>query len=447
MSNQWQEYYKQRQISMEDAAKMVKSGMKMTVPLGASSVSSQMYNAVLDRYEELEGVKIIDAVILSPNKYMDPRFAAKAYGHITHIPGYGLGPIRRLYELKLSDYIPTNTNESAQRLAHLAEIWFVVITPPDKNGYVNLSLSNFYTSEGIRKGRECGVAKLVIAEVNDQMPVVFGDNWMHISEFDYFVEHSFAPPKYAPNVNPTEEEMTIAHYVTELIKDGDTIQMGIGAISEATTSLLNDKHDLGIITEMMVPSLPDLVEKGVITNKRKPLHTGTSLACFAIGDEKLYDYITENVAAQIYPGSYTNNPHFIARHPNVVSMNNAVMIDLTGQIASEGIGHRMISGVGGQFDFQLGAFWSEGGRACTLIKSAKKMADGTLSSAIVPQLPPGTPVSVPRTFADYIITEYGVANLRYKSLIERAEALIAIAHPDLRAELREAARKNLYPNL
>lgn len=332
----------------------------------------------------------------------------------------------------------------ADKIANKADIFIAMVTPPNQHGYVNLGLTNFYTMDAIRVGRASGKLRVAIAEVNEQMPVIFGNNWMHVSEFDYFVEHSTPIPCFGRGT-PTETEKMIAGHVLELINDGDTIQMGIGGIPEAVVSGLEGKHDLGVVTEMFPIGLPQLVEKGIVTNARKPLHKGVTLATFCMGDKSMYEYVHQNPACEFYPATYTNNPAFIAQHPNMVAINMAVMVDFSGQIASEGWGHRMISGSGGQLDFMIGSYWSKGGKGITLLTAARKMPDGSLSSSIVPELPPGTPVTVPRTYAQYVVTEYGIANLRYKTRRERAEELIAIAHPDLRGELRNSLRKAFYP--
>jgi acyl-CoA hydrolase len=221
-------------------------------------------------------------------------------------------------------------------------------------------------------------------------------------------------------------------------------QMGIGQIPEAVVAGLEGKHDLGVHTEMFPIGLPQLIEKGIVTNERKPFHKGVTVATFCLGDQGMYDYIHENPTCLLHPVGYTNNPSFVAQFPNMVAMNMGLMVDFSGQINSEGIGHRMVSGSGGQLDFQFGAFHSKGGKAITLLYSSRTAKDGTLLSSIVPEMPPGSPITVPRTYAHYVVTEYGIADLRYKSRRQRAEALINIAHPDLRSDLRAALKKNFY---
>jgi 4-hydroxybutyrate CoA-transferase len=240
------------------------------------------------------------------------------------------------------------------------------------------------------------------------------------------------------------KEAKIGQYVLELINDGDTIQMGFGGIPEVVVAGLEGKHDLGVLTEMFPVGLNDLVSKGIVTNDKKPFHRGKTIATFCMGDQGLYDFITENPDCEFYPASYTNNPSFIAQHPCMDAINMALLVDFSGQICSEGLGFRQISGTGGQLDFMVGAAYSKGGKGITLITSSREMKDGSLVSSIVLELPPGTPVTVPRTFANYVVTEYGIAHLRNKSVRQRAEALINIAHPDLRGELRNSLKKNFY---
>ena len=285
--------------------------------------------------------------------------------------------------------------------------------------------------------------RVAVGEVNDKMPVILGNNWLHVSEFDFFVEHSTPIPAFT-RAQPGEREQKIAGHVLELINDGDTFQMGVGGIPEAVVSGLTGKHDLGVLTEMFPIGLQQLIEKGIVTNARKPFHKGTTVATFCMGDQGMYDYVAENPRCEFYPASYTNNPAFIAQHPNIVAINMALMVDFSGQIASEGLAHRMVSGSGGQLDFQIGSSYSKGGKGITLVSSSRKLKDGRLVSSIVPEMPVGTPITVPRTFADYVVTEYGIASLKDKTRRQRAEALINVAHPDLRGELRSALQKNFY---
>ncbi|MEQ8174847.1 MAG: acetyl-CoA hydrolase/transferase C-terminal domain-containing protein [Syntrophomonadaceae bacterium] len=440
----WREDYKHKTVSLEEAAKTIKSGDFISTALGVGACSADFYNAILDRAPELENVIFVDTVQVRPTKMYDPNFMKDLDGRITFVPAFGMVTIRRMAHARLSDFYPAQTSDAGDKLRARSNIYIAMVTPPNDKGYVNLGLTNFYTQTAIREGKTNGVLRAAIAEVNDQMPVILGNNWMHVSEFDYFVENSTPIPAVTRG-EPSEAEKTIGQYVLELIKDRDTIQMGLGGISEAVVSGLEGKHDLGVMTEMLPIGLDQLVERGIVTNKYKPLHTGVSTATFCIGDQKLYDYAAENPACEMYPANYTNNPAFIAQHPNLIAINSALMVDFSGQIVSEGMGNTQVSGPGGQLDFMLGAYWSRGGKGITLLRAARTMKDGSLSSAIVPGLEPGSPVTVPRTYADYVVTEFGIAHLKYKTRRERAMELISIAHPDLRAELKAGLKKAFYP--
>ncbi len=436
--------YQKKLISMAEAARTVKSGDVIGTGLAIGAGSPEIFNAIMDRYEELQDVRILDTIGLYPFKFLDPEFMIKLDGHINYMPAFSIATGRKMNNAKQADFYPVMSSDLADKFWHKSDVFIAKVTPPNESGYVNLGLTNFYTMETIREGRASGKLRVTIGEVNDQMPVIYGNNWMHISEFDYFVENSTPIPTFGRGT-PTEADKSIAEYVLELINDGDTIQMGIGGIPEAVVSGLEGKTDLGVLTEMFPIGLPQLVAKGIVTNNRKPFHKGITVATFCMGDEEMYRYVTENPACEFYPSSYTNNPAFIGQHPNMVAMNMALMVDLSGQINSEGLGHTQISGSGGQLDFMIGSYWSEGGKGITLVSSSRAMKDGSLSSSIVPDLPPGSPITVPRTYAQYVVTEYGIANLRYKSRTERAKELISVAHPDLRGELRASMKKNFYP--
>ncbi len=441
----WRDEYKQKRISFDEAAQTIQSGDFVSMALGIGACSADMYHAILNRHEELENVKILDTVQVRPCKLYDPDFMKQLDGRINHIPAFGMATIRKMNKAKLADFYPATTLDAGDRVAERSSVYLVMVTPPNNQGFINLGLTNFYTMRAIRDGRARGKLRTVIAEVNEQMPVIYGDNWMHISEFDYFVENSTPIPS-TQRGEPSEKEKAIGQYVLELINNGDTIQMGIGGITETVISGLEGKHDLGVVTEMLPIGLAGLVEKGIVTNKKKPIHKGVTLATFCVGDQSLYEYARENPVCEFYPAEYTNDPAFIARHPNMIAINNAVMVDFSGQIVSEGMGHTQISGSGGQLDFMIGAYWSDGGKGITLVNSSRRLPDGTLSSSIVPEFPPGSPITVPRTFADYVVTEYGVAHLKYKTRRERARELIAISHPDLRTELEASLKKNYFPS-
>lgn len=440
----WEEEYKRKLTTLAGAAATIKSGDFVGTGLAVGACSPDMYSAIFDRAGELQDVRISDTVQIRPSKLYDPEFMAGIEGHINFAPGFGTALVRKMGSTRQADFMPCMTLDLADKYADKSDVFIAMVTPPNKQGYVNLGLTNFYTMEAIRKGRASGKQRVAIAEVNDQMPTVLGNNWMHISEFDYFVENSAPMPNFGRG-KPSGVEATIAQYVLELINDGDTIQMGIGGIPEAVVSGLEGKEDLGVITEMFPIGLKNLVEKGIVTNRKKPVHKGVTVATFCMGDQEMYEYVDNNPSCELYPASYTNSPVVVARHPNMVAMNMALMVDLSGQIDAEGLGHQQISGSGGQLDFMIGSYWSPGGKGITLISAARKMKDGRLVSSIVPELPAGSPVTVPRTFAQYVITEYGIANLKNKTRRERAKELISIAHPDLQGELRASMNKNFYP--
>lgn len=437
----WKEAYRQKLTSFEEAAKKVISGDFVTTALGLGSCSVEFFEAVLDRHEELQGVSLSDSVQLRSCRLYDPAFMNNIKDHIQYVPAFGLATIREIYGTNC-DYLINNLSDSGDKLVRRANVFICQVTPPDSRGFMNLGLSNDFSLE-IIENRRSGALRLAIGEVNDQMPVVYGKNWVHVSDFDYLIEHSSAPQTFTRNP-PSEVEKTIAEYVLELINDGDNIQMGLGGITESVFAGLENKHGLGVHSEMLPIGLPRMMEEGIIDNKNKPFNHGISVGTFCLGDEEMYNYVAENPAVELHPGYYVNKAALIARIPNMLAVNNALMVDFSGQIASEGLGHRMISGSGGQLDFVMGSFWSDGGKSVTLLRSARQGADGQLISSIVPGLPVGTPVTVPRTFANYVVTEYGITDLRNKTRRERADALINIAHPDLRTELRKQMQKVFY---
>jgi 4-hydroxybutyrate CoA-transferase len=438
--------YKSKIVSFEQAAKHIRSGDFVATNLALGGWSKEMVHAILARAPELEHVTLSDALQMDPTiKLYDEKFLRQAQGKIHYLPAFSSSFTRHLFEKNLADPYLAQGTDCGFKMGNVCDVWIVPVTPPNRHGFVNLGLTNMWTMDTVRVGRETGKLRLLIGEVNDQMPVVYGDNWLQVSDFSLFVEHS-QPIPYFSRSTPGEKEKAIAKHILSLIDDGSTFQMGIGTIPEAVVSHLDVKNDLGVFTEMFPTGLPELIKKGVVTNKRKPIHKGVNIATFCLGDQTMYDFVTENPGCLFYPGSYCDDSNIIAQHPNFVAINMAVLVDLSGQICSEGIGHRQISATGGQLDFQIGGYRSKGGKAITVLTSARTLKDGKYASSILADLPPGTPISVPRHYADYIVTEYGVAHLKYKARQQRAEALIEIAHPDFRDELKDAMKKNFCPS-
>ncbi len=316
-------------------------------------------------------------------------------------------------------------------------IFITAATMPDKHGFMSLSTSNVYEKEMVE------AADIVVFEINPNFPRTFGDMEVHVSDVDYLVETNYQVPTL-PNVEPNEKDLKIGKLIANHIHDGDNLQLGIGGIPNAVAKSLMDKKDLGIHTEMFTSGMIDLIEAGVITGKKKTLHKGKHVCCFAMGSKALYEYIDNNPSVMILPGSYVNDPAVMGLNDNQVSINSTIEIDLTGQCCSESIGTMQVSGTGGQSDTAVGAQNAKNGRSFISLYSTatiKNRETGEIEelSKIVPTLKPGAAVSLSRNDVDYVVTEYGIVNLRGKNIRERAELLISIAHPKFRDELRKQA--------
>jgi len=273
--------------------------------------------------------------------------------------------------------------------------------------------------------------------VNSLVPMVYGDNEIYSSQVEYLNELKRPLPQI-DKMPITDVERKIGEYVASLVRDGDTIQLGIGSIPDAIAEAFKDKRDLGIHTEMITNSMVDLVEWGVVTGRKKTLHRGKIVGTFALGNQRLYDFLNHNPSVLMLPGDYVNDPRVIAQNDNMVAINTAIAVDLTGQVAAESIGYRQYSGTGGQNDMVLGATHSRGGRSIIALRSTAK--NDTISK-IQTFLPEGSVVSVSRNSVDYVVTEYGIAFLKSQSLRQRALNLINIAHPKFREQLRREAEK------
>ncbi|MEK7282238.1 MAG: acetyl-CoA hydrolase/transferase C-terminal domain-containing protein, partial [Acidobacteriota bacterium] len=310
----------------------------------------------------------------------------------------------------------------------------IQVSPPDEHGYCSFGVGVDCTMAA------ADVARMVLAQVNSEMPRTLGDSFIHVSKLDRIVEVS-RPLLELPRRPVDEMHRRIARHVAGLIEDGSTLQMGIGGVPDAVLACLGDRRDLGIHTEMFSDGVMELVEAGVVNNDRKTLHRGKIVSAFLMGSRKLYDFVHNNPIIEMHPTEYTNDPFIIAANDRMVAINSALQVDLTGQVCADSMGTNIYSGVGGQVDFIRGAARSKGGRPIIALPSTARA--GTVSR-IVPVLDPGSGVVTTRADVHYVVTEHGVASLHGRTLRQRAEALIAIAHPGFREELFEFAVQNHY---
>ncbi len=444
----WRDYYNSKLMTHEEAVSKIEDNWFMFMEVGAKTNSEKMYEALINHLvNNTKNFLLGESIAMRYHQFWDKAFNEQQFEKVKLATGFAMpGPSRALCGAGLRDVIVAQAYDSHKFMAPICDAYSCMVTPPNKDGYVNLSLCNFVHKASIHEGRKAGKLKYVMAEVNDKLPIVFGDNWMHVTEFDAFVEYSIDIPYYKTgDIQLSDEEKSIGDYVAGYIKDRDCIQIGLGQIPEAVARNLDKRQGLGLHTEVLVNGHLDMINKGVVDNLHKTINKGITVAAFVVGDENLYEFCRENPAFNMMPGAYVADPRVIAQVDNIKAINNILLIDLYGQSTCETLGHRQISGLGGQFNFQLGAKWSNGGRAFSLLNSTRNLPSGERVSAIVSEMPPGTVMGVIRHYADLIVTEFGVADLRHALARGRAEALIEIAHPDFRGELRKAAFRNLWP--
>jgi acyl-CoA hydrolase len=339
----------------------------------------------------------------------------------------------------LADYVPVHLHEIPRLFSEgllPLDAALIQTSPPDEHGFLSLGVECLATMSAVAN------ARTVIAQVNQRMPRTLGDCFVHVARVHAVVEADQELPELQRS-GFGETECRIGRLVAELVEDGCTLQLGIGAIPDAVLASLGSRRDLGIHTEMVSDGIMEGVESGVITGAQKTLHRGKVIGTFALGSRRLYDYLHNNPLFEFHPVDYTNDPAVIARNDRMVAINSAIEVDLTGQVCSDSIGSKIYSGFGGQVDFVRGAAHSRGGRSIIALPSTA--LDGQVSR-IAPSLKPGAGVVTTRADVHYVVTEFGIAKLRGRNLRQRAEALIAIAHPDFREELMEAAwERRLIP--
>lgn len=424
----WRTVYNERLTTADEAVKHIKSGDRIAVSHAVGEPTHIIDAMVLGR-EAYRDVEIVHMVPMGECGYAQPGME----GYFRHNSVFVGGKTRQTIKDGHGDFTPCYFSQ-IPNLFHRTlplDVAIVHVSTPDEHGYCSCGVSVDYSKTSAER------AKTVIAQVNSQMPRTLGDTFLHISRFDYIVEHStpiieLQPPKI------TAVERAIGENCASLIKDGDCLQLGIGAIPDAVLLFLKDKKDLGIHSEMFSDGVVELVEAGVINNSKKNFLPGKSVATFLMGTQRLYDYVHNNPAVNMYPATFTNDPYVAGQNDNLVSINSCVQVDLLGQVCSESVGTTQISAVGGQVDFVRAAAISKGGRS--IIAMPSTASNGSISK-IVPTLDEGAVVTTNRCDVEYVITEYGIANLKYHTVRDRARMLIGIAHPQFRDELKEAFEK------
>lgn len=431
-----QEIYKSKLISLDKMPDLLVSDSDVIVAQCASEPQGCMSKFHLAK-DRVHDVKVFSVLTLKPyDFYMLPEMK----GHFELCSWFHAPGSRKALKEKTGTvtYVPNMLHRAASdRMKVRRPHMFVgTCTPPDEKGFVSLSLGLTYEKDILE------AAEISVLEVNDQLPRTLGDTQVHISDVDYFVEYSQTPPTL-PEPATDEIAMAIGQNIADLVEDGSTIQLGIGEIPNAAALMLKDKKDLGVHTEMMVDSMMELYEMGVITNKQKSVHKGKFVCTFAMGSEKLYHWLDNNPAVEFLRGSYVNDPCFVRQNSKMVSINTCIMIDFTGQVASESIGTEQYSGTGGQSDTAIGATEGFDGKGKSII-ACRSTARGGKISTIVPVLPLGTAVTLHRSNTDYVVTEHGSVRLTGLTVKERTLALISIAHPDFRESLLSEALEMGY---
>lgn len=425
--------YQSRVVTAEEAVSKIQSGQRVFLT-GNCSTPQTILAALVKHAPNLKNVEICQALSVGPADYV----SAEMEGHMRVNTMFISANIRKAVQEGRADFTPVLLSEFPLLFKNKIlplDVALVHLSPPDEHGFCSFGIETGLTKSPAES------AKIIIAEINQQMPRTLGDSFIHLSRVNYIIPVNYALAEMSMGAEgPDEVTEKIAGYIAELIPDGATMQMGIGAIPDAVLKYLYHKRDLGIHSELFSDGVIDLVESGVMTNARKTLHTGKIVAGFIIGSRKLYQWSDDNPLIELHPTEYINDPFVIAQNERMVAINSAIEVDVTGQICADSIGPKLYSGVGGQLDFIYGASRSKGGVPIIALPSTTTMRDGTVISRIVTQLKRGAGVVTSRNHVRYLVTEYGVAELYGKSIRKRAQALISIAHPDFREELaREAA--------
>ena len=433
----WTNTYKSRVVTPQEAVRAIKSGDRIFLT-GNVSVPQKVLAALVDYAPHLTDVEICQALTVGSADYVSPEME----GHLRVNSIFISANIRKAVHEGRADFTPVLLSEFPllfKRGLLPLDVAIIHVSPPDEHGFCSLGVEVGLTKTPAES------AKIIIAEVNEQMPRTLGDSFLHVSRLNYIVPVDY-PISELPMSDGDASEVVekVAANIAELIPNGATMQMGIGAIPDAVLKYLFDKKDLGIHTELFSDGVIELVNAGVLTNAQKTLHPGKIVAGFMLGTKQLYDWADDNPLIELHRTEYVNDPFVIAQNERMVAINSAIEVDLTGQVCADSIGPKLYSGVGGQLDFVYGASRSKGGVPIIALPSTNTMRDGTVLSKITPLLKHGAGVVTTRNHVRYIVTEYGVADLYGKTIRERATQLINISHPDFREDLKKQAQELHY---
>ena len=429
----WLELYRQRVTTAEEAVKAIRSGDHVWIHSGCSN-PEELISAMVARAGELEGVEVSHILTLGHADYVKPQFASP----FRHRALFAGANVRDAVNEGRADFVPVHLHQ-IPRLIYEGilpiDVALIHISPPDEHGFCSYGVEVGCTKAAAES------ARIVIALVNKRMPRALGDAFINVAKLTHVVEVDRDPLEIAMAGKVSETSRAVGQNIAALIEDGSTLQMGIGEIPDAVLFYLKDKKNLGIHTELFSDGLVELVETGVVTNEAKTLHRSKTVAAFVLGGKKTFDFLDNNPFVEFHPTDYVNDPFVISQNEKMVAINSALSVDITGQVCADSIGRNIYSGFGGQVDFIRGAARSKGGKPIIAMPST---ARGGKVSRICDVLTEGSGVVTTRADVHYVVTEYGVASLFGKGLKERAQELIAVAHPEFRDELKTAAgRRNL----
>ena len=428
----WQTLYRSKLVDLPTALSTIQSGNRVYIG-GGAGVPVKLSRGLVDRAHELRDVEITHILTFAPAPYVAPE-----YQDSFRVNALFIGEnVRKAVHDGRADFTPVFLSEIPALFKNGTlpiDVALISVSPPDEHGFCSFGVEVGATKPAAE------AARIVIAEVNRRMPRTMGNSFIHLSRLTHLVEVDYPLPE-APQGGSDPEHLRIGQHIAAMIPDGATLQMGIGSIPDAVLKSVTSHKDLGIHTELFSDGIIDLVERGVITCARKNFHPGKMVAGFLFGTQRLYEFVDNNPLVEMHPTDYVNDPFNIARNEKMVAINSAVQIDLTGQVCADSIGPRFYSGVGGQIDFIRGAARSEGGLP---IIACQATARGGQISRIVPTLYEGAGVVTTRNDVHYVVTEFGVASLHGKTVRQRAQALIGIAHPQFQEELTFQAKKLGY---